>query len=160
LFAIVAGSALTAVIIRPVMGLAAIQRYRQELDGLNILVAFVFVGAVMEHVAASLLGTPLPMLALAGVAFAVSYALLGLTMLVFTRAGRGRAFVLGMMAAQRNTGLMLAATGGAVPELVWLYFAMCQFPIYLSPQLLKPWACRLSAGLNEAREKAGPAAVG
>jgi BASS family bile acid:Na+ symporter len=39
------------------------------------------------------------------------------------------------MSAQRNMGLMLAATGGAVPELTWLYFAIAQFPIYLSPYL-------------------------
>jgi BASS family bile acid:Na+ symporter len=40
-------------------------------------------------------------------------------------------------------GLMLAATGGALPDFVWLYFALCQFPIYLFPQLLKPLARRL-----------------
>jgi hypothetical protein len=47
------------------------------------------------------------------------------------------------MASQRNMGLMLAATGGALPDLVWLYFGLCQFPIYLSPQLLKPLVRRL-----------------
>ena len=31
-----------------------------------------------------------------------------------------------------------------LPELVWLYFALCQFPIYLLPQLLKPLARRLT----------------
>jgi len=38
---------------------------------------------------------------------------------------------------------MLAATGGAVPDLTWLYFGIAQFPIYLVPQLLKPIAQRL-----------------
>jgi BASS family bile acid:Na+ symporter len=42
------------------------------------------------------------------------------------------------MASQRNMGLMLAASGGALPELAWLYFALSQFPMYLSPQILKP----------------------
>jgi BASS family bile acid:Na+ symporter len=37
-------------------------------------------------------------------------------------------------------GLMVAATGNALPELAWLYFALCQFFIYLSPQLLTPLA--------------------
>jgi BASS family bile acid:Na+ symporter len=41
-------------------------------------------------------------------------------------------------------GLMLAATGGSLPDFVWLYFALCQFPIYLFPQLLKPVARRLA----------------
>jgi hypothetical protein len=38
-----------------------------------------------------------------------------------------RAFVLGLMASQRNMGLMLAATGGALPDFTWLYFALAQF---------------------------------
>ena len=49
------------------------------------------------------------------------------------------------MVSQRNMGLMLAATDGALPGLTWLYFALSQFPIYLAPQLLKPLAQRFSA---------------
>jgi BASS family bile acid:Na+ symporter len=41
-------------------------------------------------------------------------------------------------------GLMLAATDGVLPGTTWLYFALSQFPIYLSPQLLKPIVRRLS----------------
>jgi BASS family bile acid:Na+ symporter len=66
-----------------------------------------------------------------------------LTFLVFTAAGRGRAFAIGLMASQRNMGLMLAAVAGTVPDLTWLYFALAQFPIYLLPQILKPLANRL-----------------
>ena len=49
------------------------------------------------------------------------------------------------MVSQRNMGLMVAATGGALPGLTWLYFALSQFPIYLSPQLLKPVVQKLRA---------------
>jgi hypothetical protein len=42
-------------------------------------------------------------------------------------------------------GLMVAATDGVLPGTTWLYFALSQFPIYLSPQLLKPVVTRLSA---------------
>ena len=42
-------------------------------------------------------------------------------------------------------GLMLAAAGGALPDVAWLYFALSQFPIYLSPQLLKAVVRRLIA---------------
>ena len=59
------------------------------------------------------------------------------------RAGQERALALGLMVSQRNMGLMLAATDGALPGLTWLYFALSQFPIYVSPQLLKPLARRL-----------------
>jgi BASS family bile acid:Na+ symporter len=143
LFAILAGSALVAMIGRRFLGPEAIARRKDELDGINIIVVFVFVAAVMEHAAANFINTPLATFGLAALAFAVSIAVLGSTALVFARAGKERAFMLGLMASQRNMGLMLAATGGALPDFVWLYFALCQFPIYLFPQLLKPLARRL-----------------
>ena len=37
---------------------------------------------------------------------------------------------------------MVAAAGGAIPELAWLYVAMAQFPIYLLPHLLTPVLAR------------------
>jgi hypothetical protein len=54
-------------------------------------------------------------------------------------------FALGLMVSQRNMGLMLAATDGVLPGTTWLYFAVSQFPIYLSPQLLKPMVRKLTA---------------
>jgi hypothetical protein len=53
------------------------------------------------------------------------------------------------MASQRNMGLMLAATGGALPDFTWLYFALAQFPVYLSPLLLTPLARRLKGGAGK-----------
>lgn len=143
LFAILTGSALVGTIARRIAGPAAIERQTDRINGVNILVLFVFVAAVMEGVAARFLAAPLITVGLAALAFAVYFAVLGLTSLLFVRAGRERAFVLGLMASQRNMGLMLAATGGALPDLTWLYFALSQFPIYLSPQLLRPLARRL-----------------
>jgi len=144
LFAILAGSALAAAIGRRFLGPAAIARRKDEIDGINIVVVFVFVAAVMEHAAANFIDAPMATIGLSALAFAVSIAVLAVTAAVFTWAGAERAFVLGLMASQRNMGLMLAATGGALPDFVWLYFALCQFPIYLFPQLLKPLARRLA----------------
>jgi BASS family bile acid:Na+ symporter len=78
-------------------------------------------------------------------AFVVSFALVGITTLVFRMIGRERALALGLLVSQRNMGLMVAATDGVLPGTTWLYFALSQFPIYLSPQLLKPLVGRLSA---------------
>ena len=145
LFAILAGSALVGLTGRRIAGPAAIERYTDQINGLNILVLYVFVAAIMENVAARLLAAPMRLIELAALAFGVFFAVLGLTILLFAWAGRERAFVLGLMASQRNMGLMLAATGGALPDLAWLYFALSQFPIYLSPHLLQPLARRLIA---------------
>jgi predicted Na+-dependent transporter len=143
LFAILAGSALVAFVVRRLAGAAAIARRNDEIDGLNILVAFVFVAAVTEHVAERFIAAPFATIGLTALAFAVSLAVLGLTGAVFAMAGRERAFALAFMVSQRNLGLMLAATGGALPDFVWLYFGLYQFPIYLLPQLLKPLVRRL-----------------
>jgi hypothetical protein len=154
LFAILAGSLLLAVAIRRLAGLAAIRRHSEQIDGLNILLVFIFVAAVMQDVAGRFWATPLEMIALTALAFAVTFAVLGLTALAFAAAGRERAFVIGLLASQRNLGLMLAATGGAVPDLTWLYFAVAQFPLYLSPILLTPLARRLQRGAAKSSPEA------
>jgi ACR3 family arsenite efflux pump ArsB len=138
LFALLAGSLAVATAIRHVIGTAAIDKHKQLIDGLNILLLFVFITAVMGTVAGSFLADPLDVIGLALFAFAMFFALFGFTMLIFRSIGHEHALVLGLVVSQRNMGLMLAATGGALPGLTWLYFALSQFPIYLSPQLLKP----------------------
>jgi BASS family bile acid:Na+ symporter len=151
LFAILAGAALVGLLARRVFGLAAIERQKERIDGLNIVVLFVFVAAVMESVAARFLASPLTAVLLAAFAFVVFFTLLFLTSLLFLPVGREHALALGFLAAQRNMGLMLAATGGAVPDLTWLYFALSQFPIYLSPRLLHPLARRIARGTSRNR---------
>jgi BASS family bile acid:Na+ symporter len=143
LLAILAGAALIAFGVRRVAGLAAIERQKEAINGLNVLILFVFVAAVMRSVGARFLTSPLTTTALAVFAFLVFSAVLFLTALLFLSAGRERALALGFMVSQRNMGLMLAGTGGALPDLAWLYFALSQLPIYLSPRLLQPITRRI-----------------
>jgi len=143
LFAILAGSALVGLTVRRIAGLAAIERQEERINGFNILALFIFVAAVMESVVARFLAAPMITIGLAMLAFVIFFAVLFLTTLLFTFTGRDRALALGFMTSQRNMGLMLAATSGALPDLTWLYFALSQFPIYLSPNLLQPLARRV-----------------
>jgi hypothetical protein len=145
LFTILAGATLVGFGLRRFFGLAAIERHKDRIDGFNVIVLFVFVAAVMESVGVRVLMAPMITMALAALSFAVFFAVLFMTVLIFLPAGRERALALGFMASQRNMGLMLAATGGALPDLTWLYFALSQFPIYLSPHLLEPLARRILA---------------
>jgi hypothetical protein len=140
LFALLAGSLFVAAAIRWIVGTATIRRHKEAIDGLNILFMLVFVTAVMGTVAGSFLASPLNVIGLALFAFAVFFTVLGLTTLIFRSIGHEHALALGLVVSQRNMGLMLAATDGVLPGLTWLYFALCQFPIYMSPQLLKPLA--------------------
>jgi hypothetical protein len=157
LFAILAGAALVGFGLRRFFGLAAIERHKDRIDGFNVIVLFVFVAAVMESVGVRVFTAPMITMSLAALAFVVFFAVLFLTVLMFSPAGRDRALALGFMASQRNMGLMLAATGGALPDLTWLYFALSQFPIYLSPHLLEPLARRILARAPIATESSpGP----
>jgi predicted Na+-dependent transporter len=140
-----AGSLGVAMTIRRLFGIAAIRRHRHAIDGVNIVILLVFVSAVMGSVAASFWADPLQVIGIALLSFAIFFALVGTTMLAFRRLGNERALALGLLVSQRNMGLMVAATG-ALPDLTWLYFALSQFPIYLSPQLLKPMVGRMGAG--------------
>ena len=140
LLAILAGSAVAGLALRKVIGGERVVRFRDEIDGINIIVMFVFVSAAMGDVGTVFLERPLLMGGLVVLAFVVFAALLIVTSVVFAVCGAKRAFALGMMTSQRNMGLMIAGLGGAVPELTWLYFAAGQFPIYLSPLLLRPVA--------------------
>ena len=145
LFAILAGSLLVAIAIRWIFGAEAIRRQRRPIDGINIIILLVFVAAVMGNVIADFIADPWLSIAVAALAFAIFFALLIVTTLLFRRIGTEQALALGLMVSQRNLGLMLAATAGALPATTWLYFALTQFPYYLAPQMLAPIARRLTA---------------
>jgi BASS family bile acid:Na+ symporter len=142
---IIAGSALVAAAIRRLAGSAFIEAQKLRIDGLSVLLFMTFAIAAMDGVTAHLISDPRLVLELTLLAFALSLAMTALTTLVFWPAGRARAFAIGIMAGNRNIGLMLTATGFGLPEVAWLYFAVAQFPIYLLPHLMRPlarWATR------------------
>jgi hypothetical protein len=153
LFAIIAGAAAVGFGIRRIFGLASIERQKERIDGLNILVLFVFVVVLMKDVGTRFLRTPIAAIAMTALAFLVFFIVFVVTVLLFLPAGRERAVALGFMVSQRNMGLMLAATGGALPGLTWLYFALSQFPIYLSPYLLRPLIRKV---LHRVRQEGAP----
>ncbi len=138
LAALLGGAAVAAAIIRRVAGYARIVGRRAEVDGVNILLLYVFSAAIMENVTSGFLTTPWLMIGLTALSFVIFFVMFTATTVSFWWAGRDSALSLGFMVSQRNMGLMLGATGGALPDLTWIYFALAQFPIYLTPQMLKP----------------------
>lgn len=144
LFALLGGSAALAWVVRRALGHRWVERQRERIDGLSVVTLFVFAVAVMDGVGALFLARPGFVLGLVALCFVIAFGMMAATALVFLRAGRARAFALGLSAANRNMGLMLAAMGGALPALTWLYMGLAQFPIYLMPQLLLPLARRIA----------------
>jgi|GEM_PF-163819 len=141
LFIIIAGSAAVGMILRRILGLEIIRRQKERIDGFNIIILFVFVAAIMEGIAVRFLAMPKVAIGLTLIAVVIFVAIFCITALIFALIDRKNAYALGFMASQRNMGLMLAATAGALPDIVWLYFAISQFPIYLSPKIFQ-WALK------------------
>jgi hypothetical protein len=139
-----AGAACVAIAVRSLAGQAWVERQAERIDGLNVIVLFLFAVALMGDVAANTLAHPLFVLGLLALSAAVTFGLSGLTALIFARAGLHSALPLAHAAGSRNTALMLAAAAGAVPELVWLYVALIQIPIYALPLIMKPLLRRLA----------------
>ncbi len=137
LLAMLGGAAGLAMLVRWVAGQPWVERQSERIDGLSVIALFVFAVAVMDGVIVRTIDDPLLMLGLIALAFATSLMLGGTTALVFWRAGPTAALTLALTAGLRTLGVMIAATGGRVPELTWLYIAMAQFPVYLLPHLLK-----------------------
>lgn len=143
------GSFLVAMVLRRLLGVEAIRRHGDAINGINTLVLLVFVSAVLGEVAFLFLADPLGFAGLLALGFASFAALLATTALVFRRAGAVPSWSLAVMASQRNMGLMFAATAGLLPPAAWNYFALCQFPIYLSPLMLPPLLRRLGVDQNQ-----------
>jgi len=143
LFFFFAASGAIAYAIRRIAGPSWIERQKDAIDGLNVIAVFVFAIAAMESVPHNVMADPLFALELFVLVIVGSCALIGLSVLVFLRAGIDRGVSVGMLSTFRNIGLVMAALGASLPDLAWFYFAIAQFPIYLLPHLLKPLAKRL-----------------
>jgi hypothetical protein len=139
-----AGAACVAIAVRAVAGKPWVERQALRIDGLNVVTLFVFAVALMGDVLENTLTRPLVVLGLLLLSSAVTFGLSALTAILFWRAGAHTALPLAHAAGSRNTGLMLAAAAGLVPELVWLYVALIQIPIYALPLMAKPLLRRLS----------------
>ncbi|MBS8262735.1 sodium:proton symporter [Roseibium polysiphoniae] len=139
------GSLLVATVIRKVVGSERIVAGKSNIDGLNVLVLLFFAVAAMDGVAASFATRPGLTFAIAALTFVVAFFQIGIAMLVFYRVDRADAFAIAHSAGNRNMGLMVAALGGSLPELTWLWFALGQLPIYMLPMILKPLVRQLIA---------------
>lgn len=144
LFALIGGSAAAGAVIRRVAGGKTIEANYEFLDGLSVAAMFIFVMAAMDGVTANALEQPALVAALTALVFALSIGTMFITTLLFLPAGRERAFAIGILTGNRNMGVMLTATGFAVPPIAWLYFGLAQFPIYLLPVVLR-WLARRMA---------------
>jgi bile acid:Na+ symporter, BASS family len=93
---------------------------------------------VMDGLAARIGADPAWVAQAALAAFAVDFGLNLVTALAFFWLGRRQAASAGLMSGNRNMALYLAVLPAAADPRIGLFFALCQFPLFLSPFLLRP----------------------
>ncbi len=141
LFGLLAGAGVACVVLRRVAGVERLRRWRHPLDGLNVLIYFVFAIAAMDGVIDATMADPWRTVLYLAIGCSFAAVGMAMTMMAMGRSlGGPDSFVLGLGTGMRNTGLLVSAMGAACPPNTYLFFALLQFPIYLAPLLVQPLA--------------------
>lgn len=119
---------------------------KPELDGVGVVLFFIFAIALTESVSNAAFADPARVALYMALAFLICILCFAATIAVWRRYDRAEAVTLALATGLRNTGLLIAVMGvGHVPEQTFLFFALMQFPIYFAPQLVKPFLPLLGA---------------
>lgn len=135
---LIGGSWLVAFAVRRYFGRPGIERNQGVFDGLNVVLLVIFAIGLMSGIGARFLAEPGHFLMLVAIIFTVTLGMGAATAALFWRMGPKLAGTIGYATGYRNIALAIGALGGAVPADTWTMFAVIQFPIYLSPMMLKP----------------------
>jgi predicted Na+-dependent transporter len=137
LLILIGGSLIISAVMRRLVGLARLEKYRFEISGANLVVFTLFGLAMFDGVVLRAFTQPALVAALSAVAFLIALGSIGAASIALRPFGRDDAFVTGFAAGHRNVGLMAAAQSGVLPDITWLYFAVVQLPIYLTPLIVR-----------------------
>jgi BASS family bile acid:Na+ symporter len=132
-----------SLILRRLAGPARLNRLGPAVDGAVVWLLVLYGFGVMDGLLARALQDPLWVAVAALAAFLADFGLNLLTALAFAWMGTRAAASAGLMSGNRNMALYLAVLPAAADPRVGLFFALCQFPLFLSPFLLRPIYRRL-----------------
>jgi BASS family bile acid:Na+ symporter len=125
------------------IGPARLAPYGPAIDGAVVWLVVLYGFAVMDGLQAKLLADPAWVLQATIAAFVADFGLNALTTLALLWMGVRAAASAGLMAGNRNMALYLAVLPAGTDPRVALFFALCQFPLFLSPFVLGPIYRRL-----------------
>ncbi|WP_240790050.1 hypothetical protein [Roseomonas sp. HF4] len=137
---------LLSIAIRGVVARAALERAGPAVDGAVVWLVVFYGFGVMDGMLAKLLAEPAWVVGGLALAFAGNLGLNLVTALAFLPAGRRVALAGGLLSGNRNMALYLAVLPAATDDRILLFFALCQFPLFLSPFLLRPVYARVRSG--------------
>ncbi|NGM21107.1 hypothetical protein G3576_13875 [Roseomonas stagni] len=125
--------------IRRLAGPERLARTGRAVDGAVVLLVVLYGFGVMDGMQAKILAEPLWVAGGIALAFAGNFGLNILTALAMRPvAGTRVALSAGLLSGNRNMALYIAVLPAATDPSILLFFALCQFPLFLSPFLLKP----------------------
>jgi BASS family bile acid:Na+ symporter len=137
---------LISIAIRQAVAESTLRRFGPAVDGAVVWLVVLYGFGVMDGMLAKLLAEPAWVLGGLALAFAGNFGMNLATALAFARAGRRLALAGGLLAGNRNMALYLAVLPTATDSRILLFFALCQFPLFLSPFLLRPLYRRVRVG--------------
>jgi len=132
-----------SLLIRRIAGERRLAPFGRAVDGATVWLVVIYGFGVMDGLTARIASDPAWVAQALAVAFAADFGLNALTAAAFWRMGRRAALSAGLMSGNRNMALYLAVLPAAADPRVALFFALCQFPLFLSPFLLRPVYRRL-----------------
>ncbi len=134
---------LLSILIRRVVAPATLAHWGRAVDGAVVLLVVLYGFGVMDGILAKLLEQPAFVLGGIALAFAGAFALNLATAAAFMPFGGRVALSAGLLSGNRNMALYLAVLPAATDARILMFFALCQFPLFLSPFLLRPVYARL-----------------
>ncbi|MCS6931629.1 MAG: hypothetical protein NZM27_05410 [Acetobacteraceae bacterium] len=132
-----------SVALRRLLGPDRLDRLGPSVDGAVVWLVVFYGFGVMDGMLARLLADPAWVLGGLALAFGAAAALNATTAGLMWWAGRRVALAAGLLSGNRNMALYLAVLPAGTDPDVLLFFALCQFPLFLSPFLLRPLYARI-----------------
>jgi len=132
-----------SLLLRHWLGPVRLGHWGRSVDGAVVLLVVFYGFGVMDGVLALLLGDPALVLGGTALAFGGMLGLNLVTALAFRGVGLRIALSAGLLSGNRNSALFLAVLPAATDPQVLLFLVLCQFPLFLSPFLLRPVYARL-----------------
>jgi predicted Na+-dependent transporter len=132
-----------SVLLRRLIGPDRLVPYGPAIDGAVVWLVVLYGFGVMDGLTARMLADPRWVAQATLAAFIADFGLNIASTAAFIWLGWRAAASVGLMSGNRNMALYLAVLPASADPRVSLFFALCQFPLFLSPFLLRPIYARM-----------------
>ncbi|MDH3695000.1 MAG: hypothetical protein OER96_10570 [Gammaproteobacteria bacterium] len=132
-----------AVLTRRTVGVERLQVFSHFNKTISVILLLIFAIAIMDGVTARLFENPAHVLKVTGIAFAANGVLFIAGAALFRPTGWRRCLTVAFAGANCNMGLILAVLPATSNPDIFLYFAVAQIPMYLTPLALELLSARL-----------------